>query len=177
MELSISGNKIMQGRGPAGSAAFLVGRLGTEAARRFAERLKPLGLTPPHAGVLRLLMHSPDANQRELALALGLHPPRLVLVLDEMEKLGLLTRADSTGDRRSNAIILTAKGRQTFAAVSEVGRAHSEELFAGLSPKNRKALVELLHKVAGNLGFPDSARPGKPEASKSKSGAGRKTRE
>lgn len=147
------------GPGNPASAAFLVGRLGSEAARRFAERLKPLGLTAAHAGVLRLLMQSSQANQRELAAALGLHAPRIVLILDEMEKLGLLTRAGSRGDRRSNAIVLTVKGRQTFAAVAEAGRAHSEELFAGFTPAERTMLVQLLQKVGGNLGFSSAAPP------------------
>jgi DNA-binding MarR family transcriptional regulator len=188
MRLTISRNKFTQdgarlsatsgaaadGGARGGNTAFLVGRLGSEAARRFAERLKPLGLTPPHAGVLRLLMRSPEANQRELAAVLGVHPPRLVVILDEMAKLGLITRSDSEEDRRSNAVVLTVKGRQAFAAVSEVGREHSAELFAGLNAKEREHLVELLHKLAANLGFssmttPNSARTADAATRKSKS--------
>jgi DNA-binding MarR family transcriptional regulator len=81
--------------------AFLLAQVGAHAAKRFAERLATLKLTPPHAGILRRLSNAPGISQRELAMALGMHASRLVAILDEMESLGLVVREGHAGDRRT----------------------------------------------------------------------------
>src|ERR1700731_2436863 len=82
-------------RGPsddraAGGVAFLLAQLGAHAASAFADRLRPLDLRPPDAGVLGRLARSPGESQRALADALGMHAPRLVALIDDLEAPGLV---------------------------------------------------------------------------------------
>ena len=98
---------------PRGSAApaFLLAQVGSHAATKFAERLRPLGLSPAHAGILRILDASPAITQQALASALGSPPSRLVALVDELESKGLIERQENEADRRRYALLLTAKGR------------------------------------------------------------------
>src|ERR1700689_1112172 len=98
-------------RPPKGTfAAFLLAQVGAHAARKYTERLAPLNLMPPHAGILRLLIQSSGLSQRELAAQLGMHASRLVAVVDEMESLGLVKRESNSEDRRSYSLQITPKG-------------------------------------------------------------------
>ena len=65
---------------------FLLAQLGAHAAARFAERLLVLELTPPDAGILRLLRAEAGLSQQGLAAKLQIHPSRLVAILDNLEK-------------------------------------------------------------------------------------------
>ena len=76
-------------------------RSAPHSAGRFADRLAPLGLKPPHAGILRALDRADGLSQQALGEALGTFPSRLVARLDELEERGLVERRDRPGDRRS----------------------------------------------------------------------------
>src|ERR1700745_2621071 len=107
-----------------GGVAFLLAQLGAHAAAAFAERLRRLELTPPQAGVLRRLGQFPGQSQRELADALGMHAPRLVALIDDLEDRGLVARERDPDDRRNYAISLTDEGRRALAELAGVAREH-----------------------------------------------------
>src|SRR5262245_14776605 len=92
-------------------AAFLIAQVGAHAAARFAERLAPLHLSPPHAGILRVLSRSAGLSQQELASILNMHPSRLVGLVDELETSGFVKRQENVGDRRTYALHLTDEGQ------------------------------------------------------------------
>jgi DNA-binding MarR family transcriptional regulator len=71
----------------------------------------PLKLTPPHAGIPRILKQSDGLSQQALSEKLGKFPSRLVAVLDELERRGIVKPRDSPSDRRSYAVVLTKAGR------------------------------------------------------------------
>src|ERR1700756_3366721 len=93
------------------SAAFLLAQVGSHAAGKFAERLAPLRLLPPHAGILGVLRRSGGLSQQRLAKALRMHPSGLVAIIDELEERGLVKRQDSLEDRRTYELHLTDKGQ------------------------------------------------------------------
>jgi DNA-binding MarR family transcriptional regulator len=150
-------------------ASFLLAQVGAHAARQFAERLSPLKLTPPHAGILRRLALSSGISQRELATQLGMHASRLVGVVDEMESLGLVVREANTDDRRTYSLQITPKGRETMKEVGRVSYQHNEALQAALSPEEREVLTSLLQRIADQQGLSRGVHPGY-------SGLGGKTR-
>src|SRR4249919_2525285 len=97
------------GSGP-GQVAFLLAQLGGLAAMRFAERLAPLGLIPAQAGLLRAVAAEPGRSQQALSAQLGLLPSRLVALVDELERDGLIERRRNPDDRRHHALHLTIAG-------------------------------------------------------------------
>ena len=143
-----------------GSPAFLLTQVGTHAAQAFAKHIAALGVTPAHAGILRILkMHSP-LNQRELAAKLGMHASRLVAILDEMEEAGLAAREPSASDRRVYALRITAKGLETLEKIGLLYQEHNAAITAALSDEERGLLTSLLERIAAQQGLTPGVHPG-----------------
>ncbi|HEY2440442.1 MAG TPA: MarR family transcriptional regulator [Solirubrobacteraceae bacterium] len=143
-----------------GGVAFLLAQLGAHAAAAFAERLRPLELTPPQAGVLRRLGQFPGQSQRELADALGMHAPRLVALIDELEDRGLVARDRDPEDRRNYAISLTDEGRRALAELAHVARRHELAITAALDEGERAQLLALLRRLAEEQNLTPAVHPG-----------------
>ncbi len=135
---------------------MLLAQLGTHAAGRFAERLEPLGLAPRHAAVLRVLGRHTGANQRAVAEALALPPSRLVALIDELERRGLVGRGEDPQDRRSYALHLTRRGNDVLEEIGRVAHRHGEDLCRPLDRGERQELTTLLLRMIEAQGL----RPG-----------------
>lgn len=141
-------------------AAYRISQLGDVATRRFAKRVKELGLTPPSAGVLRLLARSPGISQRDLADRLGALPSRVVVLLDTLEARGLVTRRRSETDRRHHELALTEAGRALMGELREVATEHEASFVEVLSDREREQLGALLDKLAAAHGLDPVVHPG-----------------
>src|SRR6202048_2570722 len=135
------------------SVAFLLSQVGSHAARKFAERLAPLRLSPPHAGILRVLRKSGGLSQQGLAEMLHMHPSGLVAIIDELEKRGLVKRRDSVDDRRTYELHLTDEGQAALRDIGRIGQEHNESLCAALSRREREQLTEFLQRMADEQGL------------------------
>lgn len=142
------------------AVAFLLAQVGAHAAKQFAERLTALNLSPPHAGILRRLSKAPALSQRELASSLGMHPSRLVAVMDEMESLGLVVREDHAEDRRIYSLRITPRGREILAEISKLSVNHNDAICASLNQEERAALAQLLKRIADQQGLLPGVHPG-----------------
>jgi DNA-binding MarR family transcriptional regulator len=143
-----------------GGVAFLLAQLGAHAAAAFAERLKPLDLTPQQAGVMRRLAQAPGESQRALADALGMHPPRLVALIDDLESRGLVQRSRDPADRRNYALSLTTAGRETMTRIATVAREHERALTAAIDDHERAELAAVLRRLADEQGLTPGVHPG-----------------
>ena len=138
----------------------MLAQVGAHAASRFAERLRSTGLTPAHAGILRILDARPSITQQTLAGALGSPPSRLVALVDEMESKGLIERQANETDRRRYALCLTAKGKSMLHKVGALVREHQNVLLAALSEEERQRLTRLLMRIAEHQGLKTGVHPG-----------------
>ncbi|HSI64453.1 MAG TPA: MarR family transcriptional regulator [Candidatus Saccharimonadia bacterium] len=141
-------------------AAFLLTQLGTHAARRFGERIAPLGITPPHAGILRMIATIPECSQQQLAERLGILPSRMVLLIDELAEKGLVERRRSVSDRRNYELHLTKTGKQTLDKMQRLAGEHEADLLAALTADERATLTKLCQKVADQQGLTPGVHPG-----------------
>lgn len=142
------------------STAFLLAQVGARAAALFASRLQDLELVPAHAGALRAIAGNAGISQQSLASLLGMVPSRLVALLDELEKRGLVERRDHPEDRRVYAIHLSDKGGKTMADIGRVARAHDDAICASLSDKERDLLRSLLARIADDQRLTPGVHPG-----------------
>jgi len=143
-----------------GDPAFLLSQLGAHAAAQFAERLSGLELSPADAGILRLLRMSSGISQQELSTRLRIHPSRLVAILDNLERRGLVERRPNPDDRRLYSLHLTADGGEILGRIGKVAREHQDALLAALSSEERAELGGLLQKVADQQGLARGVHPG-----------------
>ena len=140
--------------------AFLLAQVGAHAAMRFGERISRLNLTPPDAGILRMLGASGGLSQQELSTRLGIHASRLVAILDALEEQRLVERRSNTDDRRQYALHLTEKGQGILSEIGRIGREHMESLCASLTVAEREQLGEFLQKIATEQGLSLGVHPG-----------------
>jgi DNA-binding MarR family transcriptional regulator len=140
--------------------AFLLTQLGTHAAMQFADALAPIHLTPPDAGILRLLRRSPGISQQELARRLKMHASRLVAVIDSLEERGMVVRKQSPVDRRTYSLHLADAGLEALSRIGRAAEAHEERICQGLSKAERVQLTALLNKVAARQGLAPGIHPG-----------------
>lgn len=143
-----------------GQPAFLLAQLGAHAASQFAERLRVLDLTPPDAGILRLLRIAAGLSQQELAAKLKIHPSRLVAILDNLEKRGFVERRANPDDRRLYSLHLAQAGGETLERIGRVAREHQNALFSSLNKEERDTLATLLVRIADQQGLVRGVHPG-----------------
>jgi len=141
-------------------AAFLLAQIGAHAARLFGERVAALGLTAPHAGLIRKLASNPGVSQQALAEHLGVMPSRMVALVDELESRGIVARRRSTEDRRNYALELTPRGDQVLGQLSRVAAEHEETLCGALNKEERLLLRDLCRRIAEEQGLTPGVHPG-----------------
>lgn len=141
--------------------AYLLSQVGAHVSARFAERLTPVGLTPPDAAVLRTLGRLPQpADQRTLAIELALTPSRVVALVDSLAQRGLVERRTNATDRRRNDIVLTGDGRAALATLRRVASEHDAEIVAGLGHDEVGMLRALLERVRDSADLTPGRHPG-----------------
>jgi DNA-binding MarR family transcriptional regulator len=145
---------------PTGSLPFLLAQVGAHAAIKFAERLEQLDLSPPHAGILGMLRRSAGQSQQDVAASLGLHPSRMVAVVDELESKGLVERRENPDDRRVYALFLTPAGEKALRDIGRLNGEHLESLCAALDDAEREQLGALLSRIAEEQGLRPGVHPG-----------------
>jgi DNA-binding MarR family transcriptional regulator len=133
----------------ASAPGFLLSWNGQRMARKFAEALEPLGLKPPHFGVLTLIDTNPASAQRELVERSMIDPSTMVAVIDDLEARGLAERRPDPNDRRRRAIHLTPQGRRTLERARKVAISTAGEVFEPLDDREMATLVRLLRKLSG----------------------------
>ena len=89
-----------------------------------------------------------------LAEALAVGPSTATRMCDRLVRKGLVTRTEDDADRRQVRIACTPAGEQLVAEVTARRRAEIARLLAPISPRDRDALVEALHRLAEAAGEP-----------------------
>jgi DNA-binding MarR family transcriptional regulator len=147
-------------KSPPSGAAFLLAQLGAHAADLFGERIAVLGISPPHAGILRMIAATPQCNQQALAKRVGVLPSRMVILIDELAAKGLIERRRSTKDRRHSELVLTAKGKRTLEKLSEIAAQHEADLCVALTKEERDTLATLCRRIVAHQGLTPDVHPG-----------------
>jgi DNA-binding MarR family transcriptional regulator len=109
-------------------------------------------LTVPRATLLLgLTLKREPAGMRELGESLGMSPRNMTVLVDGLEKEGLVRRVSHRHDRRIKLVELTRAGKRV--AEQELGPSLSTAatLFDDFTPAERGELLRLLVKVADSL--------------------------
>lgn len=109
--------------------------------------LGPIGLRMLSFSAMSIVADNPGLRQSQLAEALSIERPNAVVVVDELERKGLVLRGPAPGDRRAYALELTDIGQSLLVEAMEAVRAHDARMTAALSHTERQALIDALHKI------------------------------
>jgi MarR family 2-MHQ and catechol resistance regulon transcriptional repressor len=96
-----------------------------------AHRRTNCGLTVSQFGVLESLLHLGPLHQREIGTKLLKSGGNVTMVIDNLEKRGLVERRRDRKDRRFVTVHLTTAGRKTIA---EIFPRHIESILEEMKP-------------------------------------------
>lgn len=109
--------------------------------------LKPFGLRMLTYTALVIVCDNPGLSQTQLALAMDIERPNLVVIVDELERLELIVRDRVPTDRRLYALNPTLAGVRVRDQAVAADEAHEARLFGQIDDATRQALVAALSSV------------------------------
>ena len=120
-------------------------------ARKFTERLEPLGLTPFHWVVLCCLWEEDGLPTSSIGEKLQQVGGTLTGVLDRMEERCLIRRERDARDRRIWRIWLTDAGKELEATLPPIALELREEAMQGISYAEREHFCQILNRAIANM--------------------------
>ncbi|MYM28605.1 MarR family transcriptional regulator [Duganella sp. CY15W] len=103
-----------------------------------------------HASAWPLLMISRLGDRvrpSQVADAVGIEPPSLVRIIDQLVAAGLVLRQDDASDRRARILALTPEGTQMAARLEKALIPFRRELFKDMPQADVEAAVRVLIKL------------------------------
>ena len=91
---------------------------------------------------LVLIVDNPGLRQSQLADAMDIERPNLVIIIDELERRDLIIRVRVPTDRRAYALKATLAGRQLYERAVAAVTSHEEKLLANLDQGTIKIVFD-----------------------------------
>jgi len=104
-------------------------------------------LRPASFSVLSLVHHEPGLNSRQIAKALGVHPPNLVPIIGALEARKLIERRPAPSDARSLGLHPTVDGSRLAARLERQLARAERQATSMLSDAERRTLIALLGRI------------------------------
>lgn len=104
-------------------------------------------LTPPQFQLLTIVNQLRKPTQRQLARELYVSFPNVTVMLDRLEKTGVILRSQNMDDKRAKFIELSKLGR---SLLKKIWKVHQKQLYlvmVGLTEKEQKVLTHYLNKM------------------------------
>ena len=113
-------------------------------------RLRPLGLSAGQFPVLMLLAKEQNIMQDRLVRHYNLDKGTIARAVRKLEDGGYIRRITDPGNRRAVRLFLTGKGEGAIPLLQAINREWEDQISAGLSKDEGRALHSLMHRVARN---------------------------
>lgn len=108
-------------------------------------------LHPGQPPLLFQLSRRDGQSQKELAEKLRIKPATVTVMLNRMEKNGLVKRRPDERDQRISRVFLTEKGRKAHEQVREVLKTIEVQCFARFTPEEKVLLRRFLLHMYENM--------------------------
>jgi DNA-binding MarR family transcriptional regulator len=137
---------------PLPALADRLGYLLKHAQQRLAEltaaALAPFGVSGRECAVLIAIDNQIPLSQQEVAGRLGVDRTTMVVLIDELERKGLVQRQRDPDDRRKNVVALTETGRTTLRAATRALDQAERRFLGPLSGEQAARLKQALRAVS-----------------------------
>lgn len=127
-----------------------------------SRNLLATGLYAGQDGVILALAEEGGLTAGALAARLGVKAPTMTRTIGRLEAQGFVERKPDETDGRLTVVHLTEAGRASIDHITEAGRLSEQQAADGLSEKDVRNLLKLLHAMDENLHvtMPDAPRNG-----------------
>jgi MarR family 2-MHQ and catechol resistance regulon transcriptional repressor len=115
--------------------------------KKSSENIRTFGLTEAQFGALECLGHLGAMTIGELCKKQLVSGGNMTVVVDNLEKVGLVERTKSKQDRRTILVRLTTKGKKLFDEIFAGHAHHIATLASVLAEDEQRELGRLLRKL------------------------------
>jgi len=123
--------------------------------KQASEFFRELGLTDVQFNVMMLLTYQSGSNgglsQAQLSDMMLVNRANITTLIDRMERAGLVVRTNADGDRRSNIIKMTSRGKKLFARIEPQYAKKVKTTMDVLRTAEQKKLIVMLEEIRGKL--------------------------
>ncbi len=112
-----------------------------------AQTLKPFDLRMLTYTALVLIVDNPGLRQSQLADAMDIERPNLVVIIDELERRELINRERVPTDRRAYALKATLTGRRLYEKAVAAVTAHEAVLLGEIDETTRATVIAALKQI------------------------------
>jgi MarR family transcriptional regulator, 2-MHQ and catechol-resistance regulon repressor len=115
--------------------------------RYAAAGIEDTGLGLSDFGVLEVLLHKGPLPVNTIGPIVDLTPGSISIAVDRLFEKGLVSRVESTEDRRVRIVALTSRGKALIGAAFRKHAGQMRKVFSELSPEDLRGLEMALKKV------------------------------
>lgn len=119
--------------------------------KQATEFLSQFDLTAVQINLMMMLGHQADEtgglSQARLSEMMLVNRANVTSLVDRMEKADFVIRTAADGDRRSNIIKLTAKGKNLLKKVEPLYAKEVRRIMSPLNDREQKKLINMLERV------------------------------
>ncbi|WP_269585872.1 MarR family winged helix-turn-helix transcriptional regulator [Roseibium sp. Sym1] len=112
--------------------------------------LKPFDLRMITYTALILIVDNPGLRQSQLAEAMDIERPNLVVIVDELERRELIIRDRLPSDRRAYALKATLAGRRLYEQAVAAVETHEQRLLRGINPDALRTAMKVMQLIEAN---------------------------
>ncbi|MFV0372662.1 MarR family winged helix-turn-helix transcriptional regulator [Microbacterium sp.] len=131
-----------------GDVSFLLARANFFSISKVNAALAPFGLKARSLSVLAIAASELRPSQRELADFLCLDARQIMLIVDDLECRGWVTREPAPADRRINIVVATTEGRRVHDEARASATAAGNELMSTVAASDFDRLSRALRALA-----------------------------
>lgn len=106
-----------------------------------------VGIVPSHGDILMCLYQNGRMSMKDISDKIRRTKPTVTVLIDKLEKLGLVERQPSETDNRSTNILLTQKGQEFKPVFEKISEDLNNMLYQNLSEQESDILENLLQKI------------------------------
>jgi len=133
------------------SLGILIANVRNSLKNSIEKELLEYNITSAQRLIILRLCEKDNLTQRELALDTYFKQSSLTLLLDKLERNGLIVRKPKDNDRRAYLIGITPKGRALKEMLVQIGDDIERKALEGISDRDITILTETLKKMYDNL--------------------------
>jgi MarR family transcriptional regulator, 2-MHQ and catechol-resistance regulon repressor len=127
---------------------WLVWRKADEAARDYLYRgIEETGISDTDFRVLEALLHKGPLPVNTIGPKVHLTPGSISVAIDRLLERGLVSRVESSDDRRVRIVALTKNGKDVIVPIFRKHAAEIARVFADANPKELQILEKVLKKA------------------------------
>lgn len=135
--------------------SFMIGNIRNEMTNQCARALIEYGLTLRNVLVMAYLENHKNelVTQKTLEDHMHLSNPTVTVLIQNMEKKGLVKRCRVPEDGRKYSLTLTEHAIEIGTACREKFLARERQFYDGITEEEKKQLFRIFRKIEKNLGF------------------------